>query len=122
MATNEDLAELLFPDVTKTIEDLEREYPLRNLPEGAQVTRFAPSPTGFLHTGSLFTSMISYTYAKQIIAGDCLTPLSEEEHQAIKAARDNSSNIIFKERMMISKRKRELLRLKATKKGAKENV
>ena len=63
MATNEDLAELLFPDVTKTIEDLEREYPLRNLPEGAQVTRFAPSPTGFLHTGSLFTSMISYTYA-----------------------------------------------------------
>ena len=63
-----------------------------------------------------------YTYAKQIIAGDCLTPLSEEEHQAIKAARDNSSNIIFKERMMISKRKRELLRLKATKKGAKENV
>ena len=65
MATNEELAELLFPDVTKTIEDLEREYPLRNLPEGAQVTRFAPSPTGFLHTGSLFTSMISYTYAKQ---------------------------------------------------------
>lgn len=65
MATNEELAELLFPDVTKTIDDLEAEYPLRNLPEGAQVTRFAPSPTGFLHTGSLFTSMISYTYAKQ---------------------------------------------------------
>ncbi|MCR5490794.1 MAG: glutamate--tRNA ligase [Bacilli bacterium] len=65
MATNEELAELLFPDVTKSIEDLEKEYPLRNLPEGAQVTRFAPSPTGFLHTGSLFTSMISYTYAKQ---------------------------------------------------------
>lgn len=65
MATNEELAELLFPDVTKTIDDLEKEFPPRNLPEGAQVTRFAPSPTGFLHTGSLFTSMISYTYAKQ---------------------------------------------------------
>ena len=65
MASNYDLAELLFPDITKTIEDLESEYPLRNLPEGAQVTRFAPSPTGFLHTGSLFTSLISYTYAKQ---------------------------------------------------------
>ena len=63
-----------------------------------------------------------YTYAKQIIAGDCLTPLSEEEQQAIVAARDNSSNIIFKERMIIKKRKRELLRLKGTKKGAKENV
>ncbi len=63
-----------------------------------------------------------YTYAKQIIAGDCLTPLSEEEQQAIVAARDNSSNIVFKERMIIKKRKRELLRLKGTKKGAKENV
>lgn len=59
-----ELAELLFPDVTESIEDLEKRYPPRNLPEGAQVTRFAPSPTGFLHTGSLFTSMISYTVAK----------------------------------------------------------
>lgn len=65
MADNNDLAELLFPDVTLTIDDLEAKYPARNLPEGAQVTRFAPSPTGFLHTGSLFTSMISYTLAKQ---------------------------------------------------------
>ena len=64
MATNEELANLLFPDVTETIEDLEARYPARNLPEGAQVTRFAPSPTGFLHTGSLFTSLISYTVAR----------------------------------------------------------
>ena len=41
MATNEELAELLFPDVTETIEDLEKKYPPRELPEGAQVTRFA---------------------------------------------------------------------------------
>ena len=65
MATYSDLAELLFPDITKTIEDLEKEYPARDLPEGAEVTRFAPSPTGFLHTGSLFTSMIAYTIAKE---------------------------------------------------------
>ena len=65
MADNNDLAELLFPDVTMTIDDLEAKYPSRALPEGAQVTRFAPSPTGFLHTGSLFTSLISYTLAKQ---------------------------------------------------------
>lgn len=64
MPTNKDLAELLFPEVKLTIEDLEAKYPLRNLPEGAEVTRFAPSPTGFLHTGSLFTSMISYYVAK----------------------------------------------------------
>lgn len=65
MATEIELAELLFPEVTLTIDDLEVKYPARNLPEGAQVTRFAPSPTGFLHTGSLFTSMISYYTAKK---------------------------------------------------------
>lgn len=65
MATYEDLAELLFPEVRETIDDLEKRFPERHLPEGAQVTRFAPSPTGFLHTGSLFTAFIAYTLAKQ---------------------------------------------------------
>ena len=65
MASYKDLAELIFPNITKTIEDLEQIYPKRNLPEGAMVTRFAPSPTGFLHTGSLFTSLVSARFAKQ---------------------------------------------------------
>lgn len=64
MANYNDLAELLFPEVTLTIEDLEKKYPVRDLPANAEVTRFAPSPTGFLHTGSLFTAMIAYTIAK----------------------------------------------------------
>ena len=65
MITNKDLAELIFPNVKETIDDLEKRYPLRNLPDGAEVTRFAPSPTGFLHTGSLFMSMICRKVASQ---------------------------------------------------------
>ncbi len=65
MMTNQQLANLIFPDIKDTIEDLEKRYPLRQLPEGAEVTRFAPSPTGFLHTGSLFTSLICRKVASQ---------------------------------------------------------
>lgn len=53
------LAELLFPNITKTPADYEKEYPRRNLSPGAIVTRFAPSPTGFLHIGGLFAAFVA---------------------------------------------------------------
>ncbi len=53
------LAQLLFPNVTATPEELEERFPQRNLPEGAVVTRMAPSPTGFVHLGNLVQGMIS---------------------------------------------------------------
>ncbi len=59
------LAELLFPNVTKTPEEVEASYPARQLPEGAKVTRFAPSPTGFVHFGGLFPSTIGERLAHQ---------------------------------------------------------
>lgn len=59
------LANLLFPDVTATPEDIESRYPKRNLPEGAKVTRFAPSPTGFVHFGGLFPSTVGERLAHQ---------------------------------------------------------
>ena len=65
MVTNLDIANLIFPDVDASLDKLEERFPLRNLPEGAEVTRFAPSPTGFLHTGSLFTSLICHKVAHQ---------------------------------------------------------
>ncbi|HBA38020.1 MAG TPA: glutamate--tRNA ligase [Firmicutes bacterium] len=63
--TYKDLANVIFPNITKTIEDYEKEYPSRNLPEGAKVTRFAPSPTGFMHIGNLMSCTIDYVLAKQ---------------------------------------------------------
>ncbi len=61
---NLEMAELLFPDITKSPEDYEKLYPARDLKEGAVVTRFAPSPTGFLHFGGLFAAFVGRTAAK----------------------------------------------------------
>ena len=58
------LADLLFPHITGTVAELEEKYPERNLPEGARVTRFAPSPTGYLHIGGLFGALVDVLTAK----------------------------------------------------------
>ncbi len=59
------LAQLLFPNVTDTPETLEEKYPLRQLPEGAVVTRMAPSPTGFVHLGNLVMGLTAERMAHQ---------------------------------------------------------
>ena len=59
-----ELAELIFPDA-KDVSYYEEKYPVRDLEEGAQVTRFAPSPTGFIHIGGVFGSIIDRKIAQQ---------------------------------------------------------
>ena len=59
------LAELLFPHITATPADIEARFPARTLPEGAKVTRFAPSPTGFVHFGGLFPTTVAERLAHQ---------------------------------------------------------
>lgn len=61
----QDLADLIFPGLTKTIADYEAMYPERNLGENARVTRFAPSPTGFMHIGHMLGCVIDYVLAKK---------------------------------------------------------
>lgn len=63
MEKYEELANLMFPNVIETVEELENRYPKRKT-EG-EVTRYAPSPTGFLHTGSLFTTLLDKKIAQQ---------------------------------------------------------
>ena len=59
------LADLLFPNVTDTPESLEKKYPPRQVPEGAVITRMAPSPTGFVHLGNLVQGLTSERMAHQ---------------------------------------------------------
>ncbi len=61
---HKELADLIFPNA-KEIEYYEEKYPERNLPEGAMVTRFAPSPTGFVHIGGLFGAIVDRKLAQQ---------------------------------------------------------
>lgn len=63
--SNKELADLIFPNITKTIEDYENMYPTRDLSSNAIVTRYAPSPTGFIHIGALLASFTEKTFAKQ---------------------------------------------------------
>lgn len=62
--TNKDLANIIFPDIDKSIEYYENLYPKRNLNEKCAVTRFAPSPTGFMHIGNFQSAVIDYVLAR----------------------------------------------------------
>ena len=61
---NKELANLIFPDIDKTIEDYKKIYPKRNLDKSQKVTRFAPSPTGYMHIGGVYQALTNYMFAK----------------------------------------------------------
>ena len=63
--TNKDLANLIFKDLKLTYDDCIKKYPKRNLPENAVVTRYAPSPTGFIHMGNIYAAFIERKSSKQ---------------------------------------------------------
>ncbi len=85
------LAELLFPNIKTTPEDMEKRYPPRELPEGAKVTRFAPSPTGFVHFGGLFPTRVSERLAH---TGDGVLILRIEDTDAKREVEGAEENLI----------------------------
>lgn len=91
MTQQQKLAQLLFEDIQKTPADYEAQYPPRNLPEDAVVTRFAPSPTGFLHMGGLFAAFVSQRAAK---AADGLFFLRIEDTDKKRQVEDGISQIV----------------------------
>ncbi len=62
MVTRKEIADVIFPDVKESIQDVEKKYPSRSNPI---CSRFAPSPTGFLHIGGVYSAFVSRKYAKQ---------------------------------------------------------
>lgn len=61
--TRKDIADMIYPDVTQTIADYQQQYPQR--PIGQVVSRIAPSPTGFLHIGSLYSAFVAWKFVQQ---------------------------------------------------------
>ena len=98
--TLNDLANLIFPDVTKTVSEIEKMYPKRNLKETQEVTRFAPSPTGFMHIGGCYQAITDYLIAKNTNGVFYLrnedTDKAREKEDAVKVIMDilNYYNIV----------------------------
>jgi len=76
--TNKEYSDFLIPGVEHDYLYYEEKYPERNLKEGAVVSRFAPSPTGFVHMGSLYTSFSDLRFAKQT-GGVCFLRIEDTD-------------------------------------------
>jgi len=90
---SKELAEILFPNVEKSITYYEELYPKRDLKEGALVTRYAPSPTGFVHMGALFTALVDSKVSKQTDGVVCLRIEDTDQERSI----ENGINLILKD-------------------------
>ena len=89
-----ELAELLFPNITKTREYYEEKYPERNLPDGAMVTRYGPSPTGSVHLGNLFSAFCDMVYAKQSNGVFFLRIEDTDQKRAVEGGIENITGVL----------------------------
>lgn len=89
-----ELAELLFPNITKTREDYEKMYPERDLEEGAMVTRYGPSPTGSVHLGNLLSAFADMVYAKQTKGSFFLRIEDTDQKRMIDGGIENITSVL----------------------------
>ena len=88
---NQRIAELIFGNLDKSVEDYEIEYPPVELKEGQRITRIAPSPTGYLHLGVLFTALIN---RRTVDATDGMFYLRVEDTDAKREVDGGMADII----------------------------
>jgi glutamyl-tRNA synthetase len=98
------LAQMLFPEPLRRLDEFEHIYPKRELPDGAMVTRFAPSPTGFPHIGSVYAALICSQLAFQTNGVSIIRIEDTDEKREVEGGKEqilsivDSFNISFDER------------------------
>jgi len=89
-----ELAEILFPNITKTREYYEEKYPERKLTEGAMVTRYGPSPTGFVHLGNLLSAFADMVYARQTNGSFFLRIEDTDQKRMVDGGIENITSVL----------------------------
>lgn len=89
-----ELAELLFPNISKTRDDYEKMYPKRKLNKNAMVTRYGPSPTGSVHLGNLFSAFCDMVYARQSEGSFYLRIEDTDQKRAVEGGIDNITSVL----------------------------
>lgn len=90
----EELANLLFPNIEHDVKYYEEKYPKRNLPEGAMVTRYAPSPTGSVHLGNLLSAFADMVYARQSGGSYYLRIEDTDQKRMIEGGIENITSVL----------------------------
>ena len=89
-----ELAQLLFPNITKTREEYEEMYPERDLKDEAMVTRYGPSPTGSVHLGNLFSAFCDMVYARQSGGSFFLRIEDTDQKRAVEGGIENITGVL----------------------------
>ena len=89
-----ELADLLFPNITKSRDYYEEMYPERELPEGAMVTRYAPSPTGLVHLGNLLSAFSDMVYARQSKGSYYLRIEDTDQKRMVEGGIENITGVL----------------------------